>query len=154
MDAHVATAAEGDLQRGFVAAGPAVVHDQALQRETDLTAAVARQHDVPETAEEEVRAAVPVITAAAPAAREHGTTAASPAAPGGLSHTRSSLPCGRTWIRWSGTPASSAAPSSSSQSQAELTDSGTPTQSRFRRAGDRPRRRDRPIRGDGARAAR
>src|SRR4051812_19578127 len=99
MDAHMATAAEGDLQRGFVPARAAVVHDQALERQTDLTAAVARQHDFPETAEEERRAAAPVITVPAQAAREHGNTAASPATPGRLSHVSSSLPCGRTSIR-------------------------------------------------------
>ncbi len=34
MDAHVAAAAESDLERWLIPAGPAVVHHQGLARET------------------------------------------------------------------------------------------------------------------------
>src|SRR5947209_19434079 len=128
MHTHMAAPTERNLQGGFVRSRPAVMHHQTVERQTDLAAAIPDEHPFAVAAEEGVRAAAPIVTTPAPAAGEDGTTAARPAAPGGLGHAPSSLPRGRTWIRCSGTPASTAARKSSPASQAESSAPATPTQ--------------------------
>src|SRR4051794_2158143 len=92
MNTHMAAPTERNLQGGFVRSRPAVMHDQTVERQTDLTAAIPREHPLAVAAEVFGRAAAPIVTTPAPPGGEDGTTAARPAAPGRLGHASSSLP--------------------------------------------------------------
>jgi len=117
MHAHMAAQAEGDLQRGAVAAGTAVMHDQLSLRQTHLAAAIAAEHLFAMAAEKTFGMPAAIIATATEAVRDQLGAAARAAPPGGLFRHRgrrrhASLPClvsESTRIHWSGSPLSTAA---------------------------------------------
>src|ERR1035441_5294039 len=88
MHADMAAQAEGDLQRGAVAAGTAAMHDQPGSRQTRLAATVARERGFAMAAEVPFGMPAAVIAAAAEAAGEEFGAAAGSAPPGRLFRRR------------------------------------------------------------------